>query len=342
MKRLPVVQAVARAANRSLLRPTTKDGLLAGLAHRASAAVSTAREGLASLRWPARPESINMELTAICDARCVHCPRHEMDRSQRPMDFDLFKRIIDEAAELKVPTITPNGFGEVLTMRNLSEYIGYIRSKAHRFRIIINTNGQRMDEEKRRLFLDYEIDLLNITLDGATPETFDGIREKLSLVQIEENIHALLAERRRRGAALPKLRIGIIVIPQNEHEVTQVLDKWRNVADYVGAGGFTNRAGALDGKFESHRESNGHARACVLPFQDLNVWADGRAVLCCDDWNEEHRVGDLNTSSVADVWHGELLRHARKMHAEGRGDELEICARCNMWRPPTAGARLWV
>jgi MoaA/NifB/PqqE/SkfB family radical SAM enzyme len=342
MKRLPVLQTVARAANRGLIRATFGAGPIGSIASRAAGAISSVREGFASLRWPSRPESINLELTAICDARCIHCPRHDMDRSQRPMNFQLFKRIIDQAAELRVPTITPNGFGEVLTMRNLADYIAYIRSKTHRFHILVNTNGQRLDEEKRRLFLDHEVDLLNITLDGATPETFDKIRDQLSLTQIEENIHAFLEERRRRGAALPKLRIGIIVIPQNEHEVAQVLEKWRNVADYVGAGGFTNRAGSLDEKFGGHGGQSEPARACVLPFQDLNIWADGRAVLCCDDWNEEHRVGDLNVSSLEEVWHGEILRHARKLHSEGRGQELDICSRCNLWRPPAPGTRLWV
>jgi hypothetical protein len=149
-----------------------------------------------------------------------------------------------------------------------------------------------------------------------------------------------LRARRERKLEVPKVRVGIIAIPQNAHEVRQVLDKWRDVADYVGVGGFTNRAGSLDDRFESASPQN--AKACVLPFKEMNFWADGKAVLCCDDWNEEHPVGDLNTASVAEIWTGQLLRDARQKHVDGRGGELEICARCNYWRDPSAGARLWV
>jgi len=256
------------------------------------------------------------------------------------MDLGLFRRIVDEAAELRVPDICPNGVGEALTLRNLEDYLAHIRGHAHRFAIRLNTNGNRMDEEKRRLFLDYEVDLINVTIDGATAATFESIRERLNFAQIEENVHALLAERQKRGAKVPKVRVGIIVIPQNVHEVPLVLEKWRGVADYVGAGGFTNRGGSLDESFAAHTHVTG-VRSCVLPFRELNIWADGKAVLCCDDWNEEHTVGDLNVSSVKDVWHGAELKHARHMHAAGKGGSLSLCSRCNYWREPGALTRLW-
>ncbi len=340
MKRLPLLVTARKAASRVLNAVETTDGPMRGAAVRAREAATTLAEALTSLQWPKRPDVLNIELTAICDARCIHCPRHDMDRSQRPMDLGLFKRIVDQAAELRVPQLSPNGYGELLTMRNLEEYLAYARSKSHRFSILVNTNGFRLDAEKRRLFLDYEVDLLNVTLDGATAETFEAIRVNLGLSQIEENVHALLAERKERGATLPRVRIGMIVIPQNEHEVQALLDKWHGVADYVGAARFTNRAGSLDATFQSDGQPQA-AHACVLPFRELTIWADGNAVLCCDDWNEEHKVGDLNASSLADVWHGVALRHARKMHREGKGDTLAICARCNYWREPVSLARLW-
>ena len=79
----------------------------------------------------------------------------------------------------------------------------------------------------------------------------------------------------------------------------------------------------------------------VLPFKDLNIWADGRAVLCCNDWNEQHPVGDLNTQSLAEIWQGAALAEARRLHREGKGAELPICASCNYWQEPTRGLALW-
>jgi MoaA/NifB/PqqE/SkfB family radical SAM enzyme len=58
-------------------------------------------DGIRSFKWPARPEKLGLEITAACDARCIHCPLDKMDRLPRPMEFELFKRIVDEAKELK-------------------------------------------------------------------------------------------------------------------------------------------------------------------------------------------------------------------------------------------------
>ncbi len=84
---------------------------------------------------------------------------------------------------------------------------------------------------------------------------------------------------------------------------------------------------------------NGIHESTSLP-SEMNVWADGKAVLCCDDWNEEYAVGDLSSDTLTQVWHGEKLRAAREKHIAGRGAEVSICGKCNLWRE-SRGARLW-
>jgi MoaA/NifB/PqqE/SkfB family radical SAM enzyme len=346
VRRLPILDGL-RSRVGDLVRQTLERAPLPPEARRA---LQNAKEVGRSLRWPQRPDAINIEITSICDARCIHCPRHEMERQQRPMDIGVFKKLVDQAAELGVPDLCPNGFGEILTMKSFDEHFSYIRSKGHRFRILVNSNGFRLDDTKIESFLRHEVDHLNITLDGATAETFEKIRVRLKFNQIEDNILRLIKRRDELGMRVPKIRVGMIAIPQNQHEIPAHMTKWRGVADYVGVGGYTNRAGSLDAKGIFAANENAptnvqaiettRARACVLPFRELNIWADGRAVLCCDDWNEEHVVGDLNKQSLSEIWHGEALRTARMLHKSGHGSEIDICSKCNMWRE-SSGARLW-
>ncbi|MGQ0506333.1 MAG: radical SAM/SPASM domain-containing protein [Myxococcaceae bacterium] len=340
-----MMKSMLRSVTSRVMREATSSGPGAKLARTATQAMGFVKDGLNSRHWPERPESINFEITAICDAKCIHCPRQEMERVMRSMELPLFKKMIDEAAELKVPELCPNGFGELLTMRNLHEYLEYVRTKEHDFRVAINTNGFRMTDEKIDLFFRTRVHTLNITLDGATAETFESIRPQLKLAQIEDNILRLMAQRKARKLDYPKVRVGMIVMQQNEHELPALLEKWRSRVDFVGAGGFTNRAGALDASQFATTPGPGAIAppvpACVLPFRELNIWADGKAVLCCDDWNEEQVVGDLRQQSLKEIWHGERLRHARELHLRQRGAEIGICANCNMWRPPSKGARLW-
>jgi MoaA/NifB/PqqE/SkfB family radical SAM enzyme len=304
-------------------------------------AKAIAKDVLESGKWPRRPQQLIFEITGACDAKCIHCPRQAMDRPKRQMKMELFRRMIDQAAAMRIPDLVPNGYGELLLINNLGEFLDYISSKQHRFRLIINTNGHMMSEEKTELFLKHRVRLLNITIDGATAETAQTVRVGLSTQRIEDNIHRLLALRKARGLAHPKIRVGMVLIRENIHEAEQFLKKWQGVADYVGLGGFSTRSGGVS---QPEVESSGvhEKHPCAIPFRELNIWSDGKAVLCCEDWNEEHVVGDLNTQTLQEIWHGTVLREARRLHRQLQGEQLPLCAKCNSWRKPSAGARLWV
>src|SRR5262249_20695601 len=167
------------------------------------------------------------------------------------------------------------------------------------------------------------------------------VRVGLSTPRIEENIHRLLALRKARGQTYPKVRVGMVLIRENMHEAELFLKKWRGVADYVGLGGFSTRIGSVNlsevGSSATHEK-----HPCAVPFRELNIWSDGKAVLCCEDWNEEHVTGDPNTQTLQEIWHGAILREARRLHSRLQGEQIALCARCNVWRKPSAGARLWV
>jgi iron-sulfur cluster protein/radical SAM family protein len=309
-----------------------------------SAARTVGKNLWESRLWPARPESINFEITAACDAKCIHCPRLDMDRPMKAMPMDIFMRMVDQAADLRVTQLCPNGYGEICTlpMRMLEPYFRHISSKAWPFKIIINTNGYRMGDERAQLFIDHRVHLVNVTIDGATAETAETIRVGLKFADIEANIKNLLRRRDAAGKRFPKVRVGMVALPQTLREGQAFLDRWRGIADFVGIGGYSTRLGSIS-LFEPSDASPAlpAASACVLPFSDLNIWADGKAVLCCEDWNEEYVVGDLASETIAEIWHGPRMAAVRAKHLAGRGQDIALCAKCNNWRQPSVGARMW-
>ncbi len=303
--------------------------------------MASLKDRLTSSLWPTRPHSINLEITSICDSKCIHCPRDQMDRPMRAMNMEIFRKLIDQAADLKVPELCPNGFGEIMTVKDIDPYFDYINSKEHKFRIIINTNAFRMTKEKIEKLIKHKVYLLNICIDGATKETAESIRVQLKLDQIEENIHRLMNIRQERNIDYPRVRVGMVVIPQNAHEVDAFIEKWKGKVDFLGVDGYSNRAGSLTEKFGGEQVFEGGG-ACVLPFKELNVWSDGKAVICCNDWNEEHVIGDLNVSSLQEIWHGDAAKKVRVAHFERKGNSIEICAKCNYWKTPSWGSKLWI
>ena len=305
-------------------------------------------------QYPDRPESLNFEITGACDARCIHCPRLDMDRPMKQMQPELFRRLIDQAADLGVPYLCPNGYGEICTMPlpALEEYLAYMAGEVrrfkdnHRFKVVLNTNGNRMTDERARLFIKYRVHVVNVTIDGATAATAESIRRNLHFDQIEANIKHLLDLRAEAGVPRPMLRVGMVAMPQTMPEIPAFFERWTGVADAVGIGAFSTRLAAVSdtwrkGSGGAEPPGPGHVNACVLPFRDLNIWSDGVAVICCEDWNESMPAGDLKTQSLSEIWHGPVLTRAREQHRAGKGHSIDICAKCSVWHRPSRAVRLW-
>src|SRR5262245_16486399 len=212
-----------------------------------ASAKQATKDYLESRRWSRRPQTINFEITAACDARCIHCPRHEMDRAMKAMPMPLFKKMIDEAGALGVPYLCPNGYGEicVLPVDQLRQYLDYISASSTRFKILLNTNGNRMDEQRSALFIEHGVSLVNVTIDGATKETAEAIRKNLHFDQIEANIKRLLSMRDAAGRKHPKVRVGMVRMAQTIPEIEPFIRRWTGIADFVGIGGFSTRLASV-------------------------------------------------------------------------------------------------
>ena len=75
------------------------------------------------------PEIVQIESTNICNAKCVFCPRDEMHRRQGVMDFDLYRKVVDECAALGITHVRVHNYGEPFLDKQLVEKVRYAKSK---------------------------------------------------------------------------------------------------------------------------------------------------------------------------------------------------------------------
>src|SRR3989344_8083748 len=73
------------------------------------------------------PRHIFIETTSVCNLKCKMCPRNYTSMKLGTMDFDLFKKIIDEAKKYQARTFSLHLFGEPLCDSGLIEKIAYIK-----------------------------------------------------------------------------------------------------------------------------------------------------------------------------------------------------------------------
>ena len=76
---------------------------------------------------------------------------------------------------------------------------------------------------------------------------------------------------------------------------------------------------------------------CYRLWLTFTVLWDGRVSLCCADFDGRTILGDLNTSTIKEVWNSEPFRHVRRQHLESGGPD--ICRACDL---PRKDSPLWI
>jgi len=77
---------------------------------------------------PHWPDIVQIESTNLCNAKCVFCPRDEMHRRQGVMDFELYRKVVDECAALGITHVRVHNYGEPFLDKTLVEKVRYAKS----------------------------------------------------------------------------------------------------------------------------------------------------------------------------------------------------------------------
>jgi radical SAM protein with 4Fe4S-binding SPASM domain len=72
--------------------------------------------------------------------------------------------------------------------------------------------------------------------------------------------------------------------------------------------------------------------ACPMPFTTMAVRANGDVSPCCVDFIGGTNLGNVDRTSLQDLWQSEEWYQFQKMHLENRMRENPSCARCDIYR----------
>src|SRR4029453_2947895 len=279
-------------------------------------------------RAPILPEIVQIESTNLCNAKCVFCPRDEMHRKQGVMSFDLFRKIVDECAELNITHVRVHNYGEPFMDRQLVEKVGYAKQKGIKEAGMIS-NGPLMTEQGARGIIEAGLDAINISVDASGREVFDATRLGLNYDKVIANIERLLRGRKEPGRNRPKLILSF-VRQNNSVDEQAFIEHWKSIADKIHITDLHNWAGTLN------RESAVNY-PCYRPWLTFTVLWDGRVSLCCADFDGKTILGGLDTPSIAEIWNSEPFRAVRREHLESGGPDG--CRACDL---PRKDSPLWI
>jgi radical SAM protein with 4Fe4S-binding SPASM domain len=289
------------------------------------------------------PFSFGIEVTNYCNLRCPMCPREIADRGYGLMEWDLFCKLADEAAGHPHRVIMPQGFGESFIHPRFREMIHYLHERGVHPTMVI-TNGTMLNEANIAALIDSQVDLVNISLDGTDKAVYEAIRKNATYEKVVANVRTLFEERKRRGAMLPHVILRMIKMEETEDDVERFEALWGpylQEGDEIAFSNYQTWNGSVaDKRVEEpvgarlQRESTPEKKApCRMLYKTGQVYFDGRMTPCCYDYDCTMEIGNVNEASVEEIWTGERARHFRRLHEEGRADEIPICRGCQEYVP---------
>jgi radical SAM protein with 4Fe4S-binding SPASM domain len=279
-------------------------------------------------RAPRWPDIVQIDSTNLCNAKCVFCPRDEMHRRQGVMDFDLFRKIVDECADLGITHVRVHNYGEPFLDKELVEKVRYAKARGIA-EVGMISNGSLITEAIAQGMIDAGLDAINISMDAAGKEVFERTRVHLDYDAVIGNVRTLVRLRERAGRRRPRLILSF-VRQDNSAEEQAFIKEWSQVADKIHITDLHNWAGTL------HERSNVRY-PCYRMWLTFTVLWDGRVSLCCADYDGRNVLGDLRTSTIAEIWNNPAYRAVRRQHLENGGPE--ICRSCDL---PKKDSPLWV
>lgn len=284
----------------------------------------------ATLRRYDYPVAVVIELTAYCNLRCIMCPQDRLTRRRGYMSFETFRRIADDVA-LHSPEsdMWLAIMGESLLLgEELYRFLDYAHSKGL-MNVSLNTNLLPLEESDCERLLLAELKSIIVGIDAATPETYSRVRVGGDFARVQANMLALLAAAKRLKLKRPRIVAQFIVMEENRHEEKAFVEFWTAHGSFVkvrqklGWGAGVEAANLTIPQAE-------RSMPCPWLLRTVSIHWDGRLTQCDALWNGERYFGDVNKSSIKEIWDGELAGR-RDRHWQGDFD-FEPCRECRDWQ----------
>ena len=298
------------------------------------------------------PYHLTIETGNFCTLHCPLCPTGQ-GKEGLPKGFlvsaDL-KKIIDEIGDYLLILELYN-WGEPLLNKGFFEMIRYARNK----NIIVTTSSNLnvFDDEMSRELIQSGLNLLMVSLDGASQETVETYQRGNNFAEVVGNIRRIVKEKRRLKSRKPLVQWKFFVTKYTEKEVLEA----KRLAEEIGVN-YIEFAKILcdmsqrffldpESQFENIKDwlpqnerysaynNNSKSRKKALKNDCSSLWTrsvinwDGTIFPCCNVYEKKWGFGNALEEGFAKIWNNEDYQSSRKRIADGKTSvKRTICCIC--------------
>jgi len=170
---------------------------------------------------------VYVEVTNKCNLTCSTCMRNVWDVRYGHMSNKIYERILMGFQDFpEKPEIFFGGYGEPLSNPRIFDMIEGAKKQGHR--VFLITNGILLTDDVTRKLIELELDMLWVSMDGASPECYTDVRLGDALPLVIENLTHLRSQKFQKfgpssWAGHPRLGIAFVAMKRNIHDLGQVI-----------------------------------------------------------------------------------------------------------------------
>ena len=281
------------------------------------------------------PPILVIAVTNLCNMACIHCahPIIKKDEGYRGtfMKPEVHSKIVEETKPYRdqLWVFRYAADGESLLHPNFIEFVEETKD-AGIGPVDLTTNAMTLDDEKMRRLLQAPIDVIDVSLDAFTKETYEQIRIRGKFDVVVANLKRLIELRDELGSPT-KIMTSIIQQKEAMGEVEEFEKFWGQYVDEVIVRGLNSDLGIV-AVSETYFNDDLERWPCHQFWKRVTVNHDGDVRFCVEDWRNTGLVGNVMDTSIAEMWKSPVYEELRERHATGRWNDVKMCEKCQDWQ----------
>lgn len=288
-----------------------------------------------------RPYELHLELTNLCNAKCVFCPYTLQARPHAFMSERVFKKSVADYVRLGGGSVslTPT-VGDPLVHPKFVEWVRYLRAIPQIDRISVTTNGILLNKHGLGAVLGSGLSSINISTAGFDEKMYRRIYRSDEYLHFRDGVYKLFEVNSQRSSPIPVFlclrpdRPGEEVLRDPDLQpLLQYKPKIEICHTFSRSGGLISN---LPPGMNLAPISAARKRApCHWTYRGLMVLSNGDVQVCaCESSVNANAlvVGNIEEESLLSIWRGARLKALRDSFRDGSLNAN--CAKCDYYYAP--------
>ena len=144
---------------------------------------------------------LDLEIQGACNYKCEMCPQawgREREFLQG-MSFELFKKIVDDALQYGLKSVSLHGSGEPTLNSDMPGMVRYLKQKD--LDVVSFTNGYRLDVRLAEELIDAGLDLLRVSAIGFDGDSYGRWMKPNAFDKVRDNVREFVHIRDKKKAS---------------------------------------------------------------------------------------------------------------------------------------------